>query len=303
VNNLGFSAKSVSRILGSDNWVEVYRQELKERIEKIDVKAIPREYFSKEIRPLLETFVGDRPEVDIRRIVQKWMLIFTYKAWAVLRIYDLIPRDKAIHDAIYTKYRNIPSIPLDSVAYERMSDQEKKQWHEGHLARSYSNYNYRNVLGLFCSELFFAVEAACRVICIGTCLDFSIKSLLSNIVIQHDEVFKTLKRIGSERADNVSCITCASKQKCHEIPSVTDTAAMYELCYHIRVIKDYKLEFYWEETFKNFVENDYVANGVELLSSFESILESLFSGFLESPFSIKKDWKTMKKLVFGQPTI
>lgn len=287
MNNLGFSANAVSRVLSNKNWVDVYRTEFKDRLEKINETVIPKQYFLKEVKPLLESFVGDRPKVDMRKIVQKWMLIFTIKAWGVIRIQNLISNDKIKYEQIYSKYSKIPSSPLDSEAIEKMSKQEKEQWHEGSLARAYSRYNYKNILGLFCSELFFAVEAACRVVCIGTCLDFSIKSLLSNMVIQHDEVFKTLKRIGSEQTENVSCITCVSKQKCHEIPSVNNISALYELCYHIRAIKDYKLEFYWEESFEKFLEADYLTRGVELLSCFESILDSLFSGFLMSPFCSK----------------
>ena len=98
---------------------------------------------------------------------------------------------------------------------------------------TYASYNNKNLLGLFCSELFFAVEAACRVICIGTCLDFAIKSLLSNIIIQHDEVYQTLKRIGHEDSEKVSCITCSNKASCKKIPPMTDIASFYELCYHI----------------------------------------------------------------------
>jgi hypothetical protein len=287
MNNLGFSANAVSRILGNQNWVDVYRTESEDRLKKINETLIPKQYFLKEIKPLLESFVGDRPDVDIRKLVQKWMLLFTMKAWGVIRIQDVISNDKSKYEQLYSKYGSTPSGPLDSEAIKKMSKQDIEQWQEASLVRAYSRYNYKNVLGLFCSELFFAVEAACRVICIGTCLDFAIKSLLANVVIQHDEVFKTLKRIGSEQTENVSCITCVSKQKCHEIPSVNNISALYELCYHIRAIKDYKLEFYWEESFEEFLEAHYLTRGVELLTCFESILDSLFSGFLMFPFKLK----------------
>ena len=163
--------------------------------------------------------------------------------------------------------------------------------------------NYKNILGLFCSELFFTVEAACRVICIGTCLGFAIKSLFSNVIIQHDEVYKTLKRIGQENTENVSCITCANKKSCLEIPSINEIASIYEFCYHIRVIKDYKKEFYWERNlehnFEDFLIQKYLPEGMKIIYFLESFIKTLFDKYWWIPFDLKNDKEMMTKFIFS----
>lgn len=299
MNKLGFSANAVSKVMKEPDWVQIYSDECNERLANVKQHTFPKEYFIKTIKPLLEGFVGDKPDVDIRKIVQKWMVIFTYKAWALIRVQDIESKDNKIYKEIYKKYADIPNGPQNDDVVKKMTEEEFKNWVEGGAAKSYAYYNYKNILGLFCSELFFAVEAACRVVCIGTCLDFAIKSLLSNIIIQHDEVFKTLKRIGREDSEKISCITCANKEKCKEIPSITNIASLYELCYHIRVIKDYKLEFYWEHNFEEFLKQQYLPEGIKIIYFLESVIDALFCNYLMSPYKLENDKEMMSKLIFS----
>lgn len=298
MTTLGFSANSISAIMSKDGWVDIYNVELNERLANAKNNSFPEKYFIHTIKPLLDQFVGDRQNTNIRKIIQKWMMIYLYKARAILRIQYIEKEDKKKYEIIQTKYAGIPIGPLGEDEIEAMTIEERKRWHEGNIANEYAWNNHQNILGLFCSEMFFTVEAACRVICIGACLDFSIKSLFSNMVIQHDEVYKTLKRIGQLNTEKVTCITCANKDKCTGLPQITDIVSLYEICYHLRVIKDYKIEFYWHRPFEEFVKNNYLKKGIDILFIFEEVIRAIFSNYLRYPRTLKDDEKDMPRFIF-----
>ncbi len=69
---------------------------------------------------------------------------------------------------------------------------------------------------------------------------------------------------------------------------------MYELLYHLRTIKDYKLEFYFDKDFLSFLIQQVIPNGIIILSTFDEAKSKIFLNYLNSPFSLSELYKKIK---------
>ena len=74
-------------------------------------------------------------------------------------------------------------------------------------------------------------------------------------------------------------------------------ASIYEVFYHLRVIKDYRLEFYFEEQLTNFLLNEYIAKGFEVTSIFDKVMDRLFHNYLRSPISVADQKEKIFKIL------
>ena len=90
------------KIMENPNWVQIYTNEFNERLSKATrtSNSLPKEYFSETIKPLLDGYVGERPKIDVRKNIQRWMVIFNYKAWSLIRIQDIAHKDRKISEEI-----------------------------------------------------------------------------------------------------------------------------------------------------------------------------------------------------------
>lgn len=300
--NLGLSPSAIQSILQKENWVKIYRNELIERTSNLSEIDFPSERFNDSIKPFLEKALqkelSESPDrVNIRESIRRWMLISHNKSALLIKLLDLVPKELAKSNEIITHFNDIPIGPQDSDVVEQMSEIERERWHEGSIATSFAGLSINNIVGLFVSELFFTIEAMCRVICIGSCLEFAIKTVLPTTIIQHDEVYKTLKRLGFDGNSKVACKLCPANQDCSGFDSYSKLASIYELLYHLRAIKDYRLEFYFEKELTEFLLGEYLAKGFETTSIFDKIMDRIFHSYMRAPISVADQKEKISKIL------
>lgn len=295
MGDLGFSTKSIQSILQKENWVEIYRQELTDRLSALEeIKdAFPKRRFVRVIKPQLDFL--EKSNVNVREPIRRWMLISHSKFYSLLKILSQLPKELSEAEEIGKKYSGVPIGPLDPEIFKQMSKTEIQRWHEGNIILNYTTTSIQNFLGIFVSELFFTIEAMCRAICTGSCLYFAVKSVSPEITIQHNEIFKTLRRLDNEK-NNVSCKLCSLKNKC-SIYGYSKIADVYELFYHIRAVKDYRLEFYFTKKLLKFLFGEYVRKGFQATYIIDTIMNRLFLGYLESPLSLEEETEKIMNIL------
>lgn len=91
-------------------------------------------------------------------------------------------------------------------------------------------------LSVLLSQMFFALEFSCRMLCSIGCYKFACKVLKSE-VIQHKEVWKQLKKLGGKTDGD--CDICAVKESCNFQIDFLALARVYAYATKIRQIVDY----------------------------------------------------------------
>jgi hypothetical protein len=298
--NLGFSANSVRNVLKNKNWVEIYKNELHTRMKGLNITKFPQCNYAKNINFYLEegldTDISHDIKGFIRSYIASWMQISHLKSYSVIKSSCLIKDQLEDSLKILQEYEDIPIGPQGKRIIKETDGSKVTKYFNGNLMIFYSEASISNTLGLFVSELFFAIEAMLRVICIGSCLEFAIKSILPHIVIQHDEIHKTLKRLGKNESEKVTCRLCVLKHKCIRKNQYLILASLYELFYHLRVIKDYRREFYFNDLLSDFIITEYISKGMNILFKLDNIVKRIFSDYMTTPYSLSDHKKRILKL-------
>jgi len=288
-SNLGFSVNAINKILNKEKWVEIYKNELISISTKIDSNKISAGSFSKIINPELQKTLAQESKIDkylIRKTIAKWMQISHLKAFSLFKILPLISDQIKDSLNIYTKFQSIPIGPQEIEVVEKMDNKTCKRWRNGNLMIFFTEASISNTLGMFVSELFFTIESMLRVLCIGNCIEFAIKAIMPDYVIQHDEIHKTLKRLGKSDSDKVSCKICKLNSICSRNDQFSLIAQIYVLFYHLRAIKDYKREFYFNDSLSDFIICHYVHDGLDVLFEIDKFIKRTFNEFLMFPYNL-----------------
>jgi hypothetical protein len=206
-----------------------------------------------------------------------------------------MPKELLELENIQKEYSDIPIGPQDEETINQMTEEEIRRWHEGNIALAYAGISLTNLYGVFVSELFFTIEAMLRAVCIGSCLGFAIKSIDPKITIQHDEIFKTLRRLGNEK-NSIYCKLCPITEKKCSFEDFSKLADLYELFYHIRAIKDYRKEFYFKEGLQEFLI-DYMKKSFEAACVIDEIMAKLFQDYLGFPLTLKEEKEKIIEII------
>ena len=91
-------------------------------------------------------------------------------------------------------------------------------------------------LSLLLSQMFFALEFSCKMICGFGCYRFGLKVSKFD-VIQHKEVWRQLKRLGQKTG--YDCETCAVRESCDFEIDFSSLARVYAYAMKVRQIVDY----------------------------------------------------------------
>lgn len=298
---LGLSPSAIHLFLQKPDWIDIYCNELIQRCIGLSENDFPQKYFTKIIKPRLERALekelsGKAKRIDIRNTVQRWMLISHYKAQSLIRLMLLIPGELTLLKQTLDKYNGIPIGPVHSDVFHNMTNDEKDSWHQATIALAFSHSSVMNILGLFVSELFFTFEAMARTLCIGSCLEFALKSILPSVTIQHDEINQSLRRLGKRDKEKVACRLCPINDECFQSPSYYKISLIYELLYHLRTIKDYRLEFYFEHGMAPFILEYLVPKGFESLCVIDKVLNRIFQEYMISPLPLVNHKEEIYKL-------
>lgn len=301
MHDLGLSPSSVQSVLQRQDWIELYKNELKDRCSELKEVDFPEGYFVAVVKPEMEKalhkeLAEESKELDVRRTIQRWRLLSDFKAQSLLRLILLFPHELSLSREITDKYKDVPLGPQESEIVEGKTTEELERWQEGNIAVFFTGTSIKNILGLFVSELFFTVEAMARALCIGSCLEFAIKSVLPAITIQHDEINKTLRRLGNEDKEKVSCKLCSLSENCIRSHAYICISMLYELFYHFRVIKDYRLEFYFKPELIPFLVNEYMQEGFEIICTLDKALDRVFHNYMISPLTLVDHKEKIQKI-------
>ena len=91
--------------------------------------------------------------------------------------------------------------------------------------------------------------------------------------------------LAGEGGDNVACKMCPISEECG-IESYLSKAQSYELFYHIRAIKDYRMEFYFNRDLISFLVNEYLDKGFQALCIMDEVSDRLLKDYLINPLPI-----------------
>jgi hypothetical protein len=129
------------------------------------------------------------------------------------------------------------------------------------------------------SEMFFVFEFNCKIICGMGCYEFA-RKIHSNQIIQHQEVWKTLRRLAKKDGKCEACF--ASKTCCFKI-DFNRIANTYACMTKIRQLADYSEIFYIHE---NFLE-DLIKYSFKSVKVIHKLTEKIIkkSKFLYNPFT------------------
>ena len=91
--------------------------------------------------------------------------------------------------------------------------------------------------------------------------------------------------LAGEDGDNVTCKMCPIIEECG-IESYLSIAQVYELFYHIRAIKDYRMEFYFNADLLSFLVNEYLDKGFQALCIMDEVSDRLLKDYLINPLPL-----------------
>lgn len=153
-------------------------------------------------------------------------------------------------------------------------------------------------LSVLLSQMFFALEFSCRMLCGIGCYRFALKVIKSE-VIQHKELWKQLKKLGQKAGGD--CEVCAVKESCDFKIDFLALARVYAYATKIRQIADYTTKLASLDIFKSglfeppFSYFSHLSKIIE--SNFLLVKKSLPHRFLSSlPARFSLQMKTRKEL-------
>ena len=111
------------------------------------------------------------------------------------------------------------------------------EWMPDLLRIAYGDFIHLSIL---LSQMFFALEFSCRMICALGCYSFALKVSKAE-VIQHDEVWKQLKRFGEKQGHQ--CEICVVRNTCNFEVDFNALARIYAYAMKVRQIADYTTKF------------------------------------------------------------
>lgn len=88
-----------------------------------------------------------------------------------------------------------------------------------------------------------------------------------------------------EGGDNVTFKMCPIIEECG-IGSYLSIAQVYELFYHIRAIKDYRMEFYLNADLLSFMGKKYISKGFQALCVINEVADGLLKDYLVNPLPL-----------------
>lgn len=295
--NLGFSAIAIQKMISSPNWVETYREELKSRVADLKVDSFEKDLFISALKEKLYKALESELSTDeyfVRNSIAEWMQISHLKAFSMFNAIPRILNQLTKTVEIYEQYLDVPIGPQEKTIVKKMDQETVAKWRSGSLMAFYSEASINNVLGTYVSEVFFTTEAMLRIICMGSCVEFAIKTILPNQIIQHDFIHKTLKRLGNESSEKVNCRLCSMNDTCKRKNDFLVIASIYEVFYHLRAIKDYKRAFYFNDNLSEFLISDFIPTGLNVVFSLDEIINNIYSNYLYFPYSLEETYKTVK---------
>ena len=285
MNQLYLSPNSVSKLLSDELWVESYFNFFEETVNRLEVCIFPDDDLLK-IR-ILDPM--DLRYLDFRSEFQRWMLIAYYKNKALLKAFYDLDNDLKLHSMAKSKYDGIELGPIPEDIAQNLNREELDTIKEANIILGYTGVSILNTCGQFISELFFSFEAMCRVICMASCLEIFLKTITPNISLQHQDIAKALNRLSNPERDRVLCKMCKADSVCKSYSIFKYLYDFYLLLYHMRVIRDYRKEYFSTEGLADKLINIFLLYGFKAVCKTEKIMEESIGHRMRFPLSLSEE--------------
>jgi hypothetical protein len=147
---------------------------------------------------------------------------------------------------IGAEYEALTAKKYQDILKENLSTLSEK---ERSIVREILNKSTQNYISLvvgvsgLINQIFFVLESQCKIICSLTCFPFAISYSKDNL-IQHAEVWLTLKKIGKLGSDHEDCAICRMQEKCSYSIDFAALANVYCYAIKVRMLADYDRFFY-----------------------------------------------------------
>ena len=281
------------KLLLEDSWVETYFKLFEETVNNLEACEFPNDDLLK-IR-ILEPMGLEY--LDYRGEFQRWMLIASYKNKSLLKAFHDLDSNLRLHDLAQSKYAGIELGPIPEDMAKSLSEKDLDTIRDANVILGYTTVSILNTCGQFVSEMFFSFESMCRVICMSSCLEIFLKTITPNISLQHQDISKALNRLSKPERDRVLCKMCKADIFCKCYPVFQYLADFYSLLYHMRVIRDYRKEYYMAEGLASNLINKYLSVGFRAVCKADKIMEKSIGNRMRSPISISDEKENIENIL------
>jgi len=196
------------------------------------------------------------------------------------------------------KYKGIPTreYVIKRQLYLGLTEKEREQWRKASIAGWLVDYDLCSMVSTLACQLFFGLEFACRSLCAVSCKSFAHK-VNKGQVVQHLEVWKTLKKLGGEKS-KIECDICANKRNCSFGFDFTALANLYAYSSKIRMLSDYTEEPFHENRakFRRFVCGVYLHRITNTVIRLDKLLFSIYGNFMWTPFPLNEQIQITKRM-------
>jgi hypothetical protein len=288
--SLGFTVGAVNEMLKRSDYAEVYRTTMRSHLaafRQVDSRSFAS-YFTNHV--LSELSHSSKPACErgeIREKIRKWMYLSTMKFDLLLALPEFITLVEKRCEAASHIYEGLPLGPVDEDSLEAVAEDGRKRLSEANQAIGHLNSTKAGLLVTWISSSFLSLEYICRTICYCACYGLLSESLRSPSTIQHQQVYKVLRRLETSNKQSDSCSGCPLLHQC-QFSILTPLIGLYEVFYHLRVIGDYKDLVMARPDVQALIRNDFVPLSLETLLLAEEFMEVLSSGYLRSPLSFRQ---------------
>lgn len=288
--SLGLTVGAVNHILQRSDYVDLYRTTMRSHLAALkQVDSSPfASYFTNHV--LSELSHSSQPAFErgeIREKIRKWMYLSTVKFDLLLALPEFIALVEKRCEAASHIYEGLPLGPVDADVLKDITEDGWDRLFEANQAIGHLNSAKAGLLVAWISSSFLSLEYICRTICYCACYGLLYESLRFSSTIQHQQIYKVLRRLETSNKQSDACSGCPLVHQC-QFSAMTPLIGLYEIFYHLRVIGDYKDHVMARPHVQALIRNDFVPLSLETLLLAEEFMEVLSSGYLKSPLSFRQ---------------
>lgn len=299
----GISPKVLAKLVQNKDWIGLHRSNLSSIVAELQnlsggwSKTAPT-VLEECFLPRLRKEEKDHLRYKIR---EWWQLAWCKNMWAhqSMRLarneplFDMVNWRQAIQAA-----EKWPKWPVDSKAIDSLSPEEVQRRIDATLITKGLEMKWAGLTSLYISEHFYAFESLTKALCSVCCIDFLLKILDPNAIIQHSELQKALKRLGAPRRKSKICRLCSYSHKCEAHREFVLFAAGYVALTHMRMVKDYRNVFMaLSDELRGYLESDFFNLAQELVFLIEEYSDKAFGQFLGRPLSNRQHVRILDDLL------
>ena len=287
---------SLARVMADRNYIRIASKGVRNQAHRI-VQSMKyrRELRDNFLNNILVDFKQDEYRQHVANIGRLYEKKLTYSTILSRRIAANVEVLKKRGPPVYKGMRTRDYV-VKRHLYSELTEEERDEWREVSIGHWLADYDTTSSVCTLACQLFFGLEFACRNVCAISCKSFAHK-VNKEQVIQHMEVWKTLKKLGGER-NRIECAICANERSCHFKFAFMALANMYAYSSKIRMLSDYTEEPFHENRakFRTFVNGTYLNQISNTIVRLDKLLFYAYSKFMWTPFPLDEQIRIARKI-------